>query len=84
MQFDYSWASVTDPGRAIVYFNLASRPPFDISSNGFRLVNAWYLAEVSRLSYRTVDKPSRHYWKSAFMRDLLSHFGIGPSSTVRW
>ena len=60
MQFDYSWASVTDAGLAIDYFKLASCPPFDISSNGFRLVNAWCLAEVSRLSCRTVDKPSRN------------------------
>ncbi len=60
MQFDYSWASVTDPGLATDYFNLSSCPPFDTSSNGFKLVNAWYLAEVSRLSYRIVDNPSRN------------------------
>jgi len=60
MKFDYSWSSVTDPGLATDYFNCSSFPHFDTSSNDFKLVNAWYLAEVSRLSYRVADNPSRN------------------------
>jgi triacylglycerol lipase len=51
MKPDYSWKALSRPGDAINYFDLIDPSPLQINKNSFNLSNAWWLAELSRLSY---------------------------------
>ncbi len=52
MDFDCSWEAVTNPGRAGLYFDIKDPPIFDCRETAYSKINAWWLAELSRLIYR--------------------------------
>ena len=51
MELDTSWDALSKPGEATDYFNLPSPKPLQIGTNNFNIFNAWWLAEIARLSY---------------------------------
>jgi triacylglycerol lipase len=51
MELDYSWESLFKPGDATDYFNWLNPTPLQAGVNNFSLSNAWWLAEISRLTY---------------------------------
>lgn len=51
MKLDYSWESLFKPGEALEYFNRPSPTPLQTNARHFNLSNAWWLAEISRLTY---------------------------------
>ena len=53
MDVDRTWDALLKPEESSVYFDRWPEiPPFDPSSPGYSPVNAWWLAELSRLMYR--------------------------------
>lgn len=63
MDFDKSWEALLNPGNATVYFDGLSQTRFEIDATSYSKINAWWLAELSRLIYRQgadeVDSPPR-------------------------
>ncbi|HEY0140187.1 MAG TPA: lipase family protein [Thermoanaerobaculia bacterium] len=50
--FDPTSRGVLYPGAGNQYFDVHAAVPFDVKATAFRAINAWWLAELSRLSYR--------------------------------
>lgn len=57
MDFDNSWDALLNPGEATWFFVNHNNAPFEISATGFSKINAWWLAELSRLIYKN-DSPA--------------------------
>ena len=53
MDLDNRWEAVLDPGKATDCFTLAEPPHFDPTVTSWDLGQAWWLAELSRVIYRT-------------------------------
>ena len=56
MPFDYSWEAILNPGESDRYFCFDNEselecPCFQIHAAGYSPVSAWWLSEISRLSY---------------------------------
>lgn len=69
--FDPTSRGVMYPGAGEQYFDVLAGVPFDANANEFRPINAWWLAELSRLVYRhgadevkTPVLPTRATWLS--------------------
>src|SRR4051794_12640520 len=58
MEFDNSWQAVFVPGKGRTYFEKHRNRPFDTAATSYSAINAWWLAEISRLVYRE-DKVTR-------------------------
>lgn len=52
MNFDNSWNALLNPGKAAKYFDLHSGKPFEATATSYSKINAWWLAEFSRLIYK--------------------------------
>ena len=52
MDFDNSWHALMRPGDAGAYFDLRPREKFQAGASSYSEINAWWLAEISRLIYR--------------------------------
>lgn len=52
MDLDFSWSAVLRPGLGEPYFTVKPLPSFEAGKSGFSLINAYWLAELSRLIYR--------------------------------
>jgi len=52
LNFDSSWKALVAPGMASEYFEREEIESFDVNTNQFSLINAWWLSELSRLMYR--------------------------------
>jgi triacylglycerol lipase len=52
MPFDKTWESLLQPGRANDFFAAPNPAAFEIAAPAYSAVNAWWLAEISRLVYR--------------------------------
>ncbi len=50
-ELDTSWDALCDPGYATEYFDLPDPSHLKINTKSFNLSNAWWLAEITRLSY---------------------------------
>jgi len=51
MSADTSWDALSNPGLATDYFNLSEQTPLQSGTKCFSTSNAWWLAEITRLSY---------------------------------
>src|SRR5215212_490690 len=58
MRFDNSWKAVFVPGDGTSYFEKHRDRPFDTATTTYSPINAWWLAEISRVVYRH-DKVTR-------------------------
>ncbi len=52
MDFENSWAAVFKPGLATRYFDVHAERPFQATATTYTSLNAWWLAELSRLVYK--------------------------------
>ncbi|MBP6821793.1 MAG: lipase family protein [Acidobacteria bacterium] len=52
MDFDNSWQALLKPGTATSFFDVHGQSKFQVDVSGFSLINAWWLAELSRLIYK--------------------------------
>ena len=49
MDFDNSWNAVGKPGLATRFFDVLSQTKFEADATSYSKINAWWLAELSRL-----------------------------------
>ena len=52
MDFDNSWEALLKPGEATKYFDVHRGEPFQATASTYSKINAWWLAEISRLIYK--------------------------------
>ena len=52
MDFDHSWKALLRPGEATEYFAINNPKRVQIEVSGYSRINAWWLAELSRLIYK--------------------------------
>jgi len=50
------WEEATHPAGPEQCFEVADLPPFDLDANGFSRANAYWLSELSRLTYRSPEE----------------------------
>lgn len=68
--FDNRWEALTLPQLATQFFCLEPLPPFEIDAKAYSPVNAWWLAEVSRIIYKEGKGPLRnHYLAKAGLKE---------------
>ena len=67
MDFDNGWRALTRPGRARVYFDRFAGRPFEVEAAAYSPVNAWWLAEISRLVYREAGRD--HHLRRVGLRE---------------
>jgi len=52
VDFDNSWQALLNPGTATSFFDVHGQTKFQVEASSFSPINAWWLAEISRLIYR--------------------------------
>ncbi len=52
MIFDSAWKAIFNPGAAADFFRATPLIPFQNAATGYSEINAWWLAEISRLIYK--------------------------------
>ncbi len=83
MEFDPSWDALLKPGKATRFFERKPRPRLSAGTSAFTFDNAWWLAELTRLVYRSSDsEPTR----SSILRRVGLYercmFDIGGTNAV--
>lgn len=85
MEFDNSWAALLKPGRGNRYFDLANSQGFETKISEYSPINAWWLAEISRLVYKD-DRAGDSYGRSQYFHQAnlteLKFLSIGPTQCV--
>lgn len=88
MDFDRGWEAVLKPGNGTQYFDVHAAQPFASQTIDYDPVNAWWLAELSRLIYKpeteeTQDPAHEGRRKKALQQVSLreEHFITNPIGT---
>jgi len=68
VEHDNSWEALLEPGRADEFFTVVPLPEFVAGAGGFSPVDAWWLAEISRLVYR--DRDRERFWTRVGLEEL--------------
>ncbi len=55
MEFDFSTKGLFQPGESTCFFDLHADQKFEVNAINYSPINAWWLAECSRLIYRVED-----------------------------
>ena len=87
MNFDNSWSALLKPGDATVYFDNLSAERFRVDATSYDNINAWWLAELSRLIYRQgvaeLGSPSQGPTRQEILKDVnleeLQFFNTGDT-----
>ncbi len=76
MDFDNSWQALLDPGAATRYFDVHGQTRFEAEASHFSPLNAWWLAELSRLVYRRGVGDTRPPHKGRSRSEILADVGL--------
>ena len=76
MQFDNGWQALCRPGLATEFFDLADPPPLDAEAQQYSDVNAWWLAELSRVIYRHDQQAAGSDSNAPTRSDILDTAGL--------
>ena len=76
MDFDNSWDSLVKPGDAKSYFEVHQDKPFEPGARGYSAVNAWWLAELSRLIYKEGKEEPEPSRGDLTRQDVLDRVGL--------
>jgi hypothetical protein len=60
MTIDDSWEALFNPGAATEFFQ-QPLPPFEAEATAYSPINAWWLAEISRLIYKQETEEDRNF-----------------------
>ncbi|MEK7485241.1 MAG: lipase family protein [Planctomycetota bacterium] len=69
MEFSNTWKSLMKPGEDQHYFTLANKTPFQIQRE-YSPVNAWWLMELCRLSYKNNRAKRREILDTVDLREI--------------
>jgi hypothetical protein len=76
MFFDASWKAVFDPGAANDFFNSTPLGPFQAEAEEYSAINAWWLAEISRLIYKKEHDEDHRVTDGATRDGILRTVGL--------
>ncbi|MDP6580338.1 MAG: lipase family protein, partial [Vicinamibacterales bacterium] len=71
-----SWAAVFKPGRASRYFDVHAGSTLDATATAYNSVNAWWLAELSRLVYKEERDEIGRQASGKTRNQILSEVGL--------
>jgi len=81
MNFDNSWEALLKPGLASKYFDVHRGEPFQATASTYSKINAWWLAELSRLIYKDDALGPRTRQECLTEVDLIEeHFFPSPKN----
>lgn len=81
LKLDRSWDALLQPGVAASYFDGLAQIPFDVATDRFHPVNAWWMAEISRLIYRN-DRDELPNTKGKSRAEFLAQVGLRELSPL--
>lgn len=70
MNYDHTWQAIWNIGETAEYF-LHKLPKFDTNISSFSTVNAWWLAEISRLTYKHGRKTRKNILEENGFFDVM-------------
>jgi len=76
MAYDHTWQSLLRPGNSEDFFRDHRSIEFRVQAEGFNPVNAWWLAELSRLIYRRDATEGFHHPGRASRNEILATVGL--------
>ncbi|MES0490187.1 MAG: lipase family protein [Leptospirales bacterium] len=76
MDHDNTLKSLLFPGETNKFFDIESLPPMEIEAKGFSKVNAWWLAEVSRLIYKQESDEIGNKATSTTRNEILNRLNL--------
>jgi pimeloyl-ACP methyl ester carboxylesterase len=74
MEIDTSWDSLFNPGKATEFFT-PQASQFEVEAPGYSPINAWWLAEISRLVYKQETAEDPHF-QGRTRRQILNEAGL--------
>src|SRR5262245_47287346 len=83
MDFDNSWKAVPKPGVTTLYLCLHGHTKFQVDQPDFSLVNAWWLAEFSRLIYRLGPQETLSFPAGPSRQEILNRVGLEELKFIR-
>lgn len=76
MDFDNSWDALLKPGKATVYFDGLNDKHFQVKATAYSKINAWWLAEFSRLVYRQEADEIREKFTGPTREEILARVDL--------
>jgi predicted lipase len=76
MDFDNSWNALLKPGEATVYFDGLNQEAFQVDATDYSKINAWWLAEFSRLVYRQEADEIKEAFTGPTRQEILNQVGF--------
>src|SRR5215813_10524780 len=83
MDFDNSWKALLKPGETTLYFDIHGQTKFQVDQPDFSLVNAWWLAEFSRLIYRLGPQEAPSFPAGPTRQEILNRVGLEELKFIR-
>jgi len=83
MDFDNSWKALLKPGETTLYFDVHGWTKFQVDQPDFSSINAWWLAEFSRLIYRVGPQEAPLFPAGPTRREILNGVGLEELSFIR-
>lgn len=76
MEFDNSWDALLKPGEAAQFFDIHNAAPIQTNSSGYSKINAWWMAELSRLIYKQETDEIGKEAKVPTRKDILDKVNL--------
>ena len=83
MDFDNSWKALLKPGETTLYFDVYGRTKLQVDRPEFSPINAWWLAEFSRLIYRLGPQEAPSFPAGPSRQEILNGVGLEELKFIR-
>ena len=83
MDFDNSWKALLNPGEAPLFFDAHAQSKFQSEKSDFSHINAWWLAEFSRLIYRLGTDETESPPAGPSRNEILNSIGFRELEFIR-
>jgi hypothetical protein len=83
MDFDNSWKALLKPGEAPLFFDVHAQARFQSEKSDFSHINAWWLAEFSRLVYRLGRDETESPPAGPSRNEILNSIGFQELEFIR-
>lgn len=76
MDFDNSWKALLKPGEATNFFDVNNPQGFQVAASEYSKINAWWLAELSRLIYKEEGDEAGNKSKGSSRNHILEKVNL--------